>query len=82
MAKSRKPASKPATTLDQIRSLLTSAEQKVVHSSMGAAIAKATKEQVEAAMSRARSLRDKWRDLHENQTRSTKRSSKAGCNRS
>lgn len=78
MAKSRKPASKPATTLDQIRSLLTSAEQKVVHSSMGAAITKATKEQVEAAMSRARSLRDKWRDLHENQTRSTKRSSKAG----
>ena len=78
MAKSRKPASKPATTLDQIRSLLTSAEQKVVHSSMGTAIAKATKEQVEAARSRARILRDKWRDLHENQTRSTKRSSKAG----
>ena len=78
MAKSRKPASKPATTLDQIRSLLTSAEQKVVHSSMGAAIAKATKDQVEAARSRARILRDKWRDLHENQTRSTKRSSKAG----
>lgn len=78
MAKSRKPASKPATTLDQIRSLLTSAEQKVVHSSMGAAIAKASKEQVEAAMSRARSLRDKWRDLHADQTRSTKRSSKAG----
>lgn len=78
MAKSRKPASKPATTLDQIRSLLTSAEQKLVHSSMGAAIAKATKEQVEAARSRARILRDKWRDLHENQTRSTKRSSKAG----
>jgi hypothetical protein len=45
---------------------------------MGAAIAKASKEQVEAAMARARSLRDKWRDLHGDQTRSTKRSAKAG----
>lgn len=78
MAKSRKPAPKPVTTLDQVRSLLTTAEQKVLHSSMGVAIAKATKEQVEAAMGRARILRDKWRDLHAAQSRSTKRSSKAG----
>jgi hypothetical protein len=78
MAKSRSSAAKPVTTLDQVRSLLTSAEQKVLHSSMGAAIAKASKEQVEAAMARARSLRDKWRDLHADQTRSTKRSAKAG----
>jgi hypothetical protein len=78
MAKSRKSAAKPVTTLDQVRSLLTSAEQKVLHSSMGAAIAKASKEQVEAAMARARSIRDKWRDLHADQTRSTKRSAKAG----
>lgn len=78
MAKSRTSAAKPATTLDQVRSLLTSAEQKILHSSMGAAIAKASKEQVEAAMARARVLRDKWRDLHESQTRSTKRSTKAG----
>lgn len=78
MAKSRTSAAKPVTTLDQVRSLLTSAEQKVLHSSMGAAIAKASKEQVEAAIARARSLRDKWRDLHADQTRSTKRSVKAG----
>jgi len=78
MAKSRKSAATPATTLDQVRSLLTTAEQRVLHSSMGAAIAKASREQVEAAMARARVLRDKWRDLHEAQTRSTKRSAKAG----
>lgn len=78
MAKSRKPAAKPVTALDQVRSLLTTAEQKVLHSSMGTAIAKATKEQVEAAMGRARALRDKWRDLHAAQSRSTKRSAKAG----
>jgi len=74
MAKSRPTAS----PLDQVRSLLTSAERKVLQSCMGAAIAKATKEQVEAAMKRARGLRDKWRDLQAAQTRSTKRSSRAG----
>jgi hypothetical protein len=74
MAKSRTPES----ALDQVRSLLTAAEQKVLQSSMGATIAKATREQVEAAMKRARDLRDKWRDLHAAQTRSTKRSTKAG----
>ncbi|MFM1997454.1 MAG: hypothetical protein RLZZ111_1841 [Planctomycetota bacterium] len=71
------------TALEQVRSLLTAAEQKVLSSSMGAAIAKSSREQVQAAMSRARALRDKWRDLHADQTRSTKRSPKtaAGANR-
>jgi hypothetical protein len=69
MAKSRPQP----TALEQVRSLLTAAEQKVLSSSMGAAIAKASKEQVHAAMSRARALRDKWRDLHADQTRGTKR---------
>jgi hypothetical protein len=63
-----------ASALDQVRSLLTAAEEKVLHSTMGAAIAKATREQVEATMTRARAFRDKWRDLHAEQTRSTKRS--------
>jgi len=79
MAKSRRQP----TALEQVRSLLTAAEQKVLSSSMGAAIAKASREQVQAAMSRARTLRDKWRDLHADQTRGTKRSPKAaaGANR-
>jgi len=74
-----------ASALDQVRSLLTAAEEKVLHSTMGAAIAKATREQVEATMARARAFRDKWRDLHADQTRSTKRSpaaSKAANQRS
>lgn len=74
MAKTRTAPS----ALDQVRALLTSAEQKVLASSMGATIAKATREQVEAAMKRARGLRDKWRDLHATQARSTKRTPKAG----
>lgn len=79
MAKSRRQP----TAIEQVRSLLTAAEQKVLSSSMGAAIAKASREQVQAAMSRARTLRDKWRDLHADQTRGTKRSPKAaaGANR-
>ena len=74
MAKARPPAS----PLSQIRSLLTAAEQRVLQSSMGATIAKASREQVEAAMKHARVIRDKWRDLLASQARSTKRSSKAG----
>jgi len=74
MAKTRTAPS----ALDQVRALLTAAEQKVLASSMGATIAKATREQVEAAMKRARGLRDKWRDLHATQARSTKRTPKAG----
>lgn len=72
-----KPRPAPSA-LDQVRALLTAAEQKVLASSMGATIAKATREQVEAAMKRARGLRDKWRDLHSTQARSTKRTPKAG----
>jgi hypothetical protein len=63
-----------ASALDQVRSLLTAAEEKVLQSTMGAAIAKATREQLEATRARARAFRDKWRDLHSEQTRSTKRS--------
>jgi hypothetical protein len=74
MAKSRTAPS----ALDQVRTLLTAAENKVLASSMGATIAKATREQVDAAMKRARVLRDKWRDLHASQARSTKRTPKAG----
>jgi cytochrome c556 len=72
-----KPRTAPSA-LDQVRTLLTAAENKVLASSMGATIAKATREQVDAAMKRARVLRDKWRDLHASQARSTKRTPKAG----
>ncbi|MFM8735472.1 MAG: hypothetical protein ACKOC8_09790 [Pirellulales bacterium] len=63
-----------ASSVAQIRSLLTAAENKVLQSSVGAALAKATKEQLAAAMVRARGLRDKWRDLLASQSRQTKRS--------
>lgn len=75
MAKSSRSSSRSVPVLDQVRELLTDAERRVLESSIGAAIAKASREQVQAAMTRARTLRDKWRDLAAQQTRSSKRSS-------
>lgn len=74
MAKARSGS----TTLGQVQALLTSAEKKVLQSSTASAIATATRDQLESVMRRARSLRDKWRDLHAAQTRSTKRSAASG----
>jgi hypothetical protein len=64
--------------LKTIREMLTAAERKVFDSSLGKQIAAASREQIQAAIGQARSLRDKWRDLYAEQTRGTKRSAKAG----
>jgi len=64
--------------LKTIRAMLTAAERKVFDSSLGKQIAAASREQIQAAIGQARSLRDKWRDLYAEQTRGTKRSAKAG----
>jgi hypothetical protein len=64
--------------LKTIRAMLTAAERKVFDSSLGKQIAAAGREQLQAAIGHARSLRDKWRDLYAAQTRTTKRSAKAG----
>lgn len=64
--------------LKTIRAMLTAAERKVFDSSLGKQIAAASREQIQAAIGQARSLRDKWRDLYAEQTRGTKRTAKAG----
>lgn len=64
--------------LKTIRSLLTAAERKVFDSSTGKALAAAGRDQLQAAVGQARTLRDKWRDLYAQQTRTTKRTAKAG----
>lgn len=71
-------ASPNTLDLKTIRAMLTAAERKVFDSSIGKEIAAAGREQLQAAIGHARTLRDKWRDLYAQQTRSTKRSSKAG----
>ena len=57
--------------------LLTKAEKMFLDSSIGQSLAKATHVQVQAAAKQARVLRKKWRDLHESQMRSTKRTAGA-----
>jgi len=64
--------------LKTIRAMLTAAERRVFDSSLGKQIATASREQIQAAIGQARSLRDKWRDLYAEQTRGTKRTAKAG----
>ena len=71
-------ASSETFDLKTIRAMLTTAERKVFDSSIGKEIATAGRAQLQAAIGHARTLRDKWRDLYAQQTRSTKRTSKAG----
>lgn len=78
MAKSTKPAEiVPAHVIDKARTLLTGAEKKFFDSSFGAALAKHTHAQVQAAVKQARILRNKWRDLYASQSRTAKRSGRA-----
>lgn len=82
MAKSTKPVGVvaeivPAHVVDSARKLLSRAERQFFNSSFGAALAKHTQAQVQAAMKQARILRNKWRDLHQAQSRSAKKSGRA-----
>jgi len=67
----------PAQVVEKARALLTAAEKKFFDSSFGASLAKHTHAQVQAAVKQARILRNKWRDLHQSQSRSAKRSGRA-----
>jgi len=61
----------------KILALLTKAEKMFLDSSIGQSLAKATHVQVQTAAKQARVLRNKWRDLHESQMRSAKRTAGA-----
>lgn len=63
--------------LDKAKSLLTKAEKQFFDSSFGAALAKHTQAQVQAAVKQARILRNKWRDLSQSQARTVKRAGRA-----
>ncbi len=82
MAKKTKPAATaemihlPADVIKRAKDLLTGAEKKFFDSSFGASLAKATQAQVQSAIKQARILRNKWRDLYQEQTRSAKRGGK------
>lgn len=58
---------------DSVRSLLTSAERKLLESSVGSSMEQATEKMLKTAVRRARELRDKWLDKFARQNRTTKR---------
>lgn len=67
----------PADVVKRAKDLLTGAEKKFFDSSFGTSLAKATQSQVQSAIKQTRILRNKWRDLYQEQTRSSKRGGKA-----
>ena len=85
MAKKTKPAATaemihlPADVIERAKDLLTGAEKKFFDSSFGSSLAKSTQAQVQSAIKQARILRNKWRDLYQEQTRSSKRGGKAAA---
>ncbi len=85
MAKKTKPAATaemihlPADVIERAKDLLTGAEKKFFDSSFGASLAKSTQAQVQSAIKQARILRNKWRDLYQEQTRSSKRGGKSAA---
>ncbi|MFM7137604.1 MAG: hypothetical protein ACKO1M_11130 [Planctomycetota bacterium] len=62
MAKSSRRSGSPSATW------LTAAEQRVLDSTVGSALATATRNQLQNAIKQARGLRDKWRDLFNRQS--------------
>jgi hypothetical protein len=68
-----KKSTVPASPFAHMLELFTAAERKLLDSSIGAALAKATHAQVDDAARKARVLRDKWRDLSAAHGRKTKR---------
>jgi hypothetical protein len=64
--------------LDRVRELFTSAERAVLEATAGSTLLAASRKQLDKTLAQARTLRDKWRDLHAGQTRTTKRSAAAG----
>jgi hypothetical protein len=72
-APGRGASGQPASMSESVRSLLTTAERKLLESSVGSSMEKATEKMLKTAVRRARELRDKWLDKFARQNRTTKR---------
>lgn len=75
----RKTPSTPlAKAGDQVASLLTAAERKLLDGTVGRTLVEASQKQLHSTMVKARRLRDKWRDLFNRQMKSSKRTARRG----
>lgn len=68
----------PAKSASQAESWLTAAERKLLDGTLGRSLAEASQKQLQATMAKARTLRDKWRDLFNRQMKSSKRTVRRG----
>ncbi len=83
MAKSSRSSARSSTaapkqTAAQAESWLTAAERKLLDGTLGRSLAEASQKQLQATMSKARTLRDKWRDLFNRQMKSSKQTARRG----
>ena len=78
MAKSSKKSVARSKSVSEVEGWLTAAERKLLDGTLGRSLAQATHKQLQVTMARARTLRDKWRDLFARQMKSAKRSSSRG----
>jgi hypothetical protein len=83
MAKSSRSSARSSTaapkqTAPQAESWLTAAERKLLDGTLGRSLAEASQKQLQATMAKARTLRDKWRDLFNRQMKSSKRTARRG----
>lgn len=77
MAKSSRGSVSSGVSSNQLRSLCTPAERKLLEMSEATKLSKASHAEVQAWLGRARETRDKWRGLVGKQTRVVKRAPKA-----
>jgi len=77
---SQRRSSKPAaaTVAGRVTSWLTAAERSLLDGTVGRSLAEASQKRLQALLARSRTLRDKWRDLFNRQTKSTKRTTRRG----
>lgn len=82
MPKSTRPAQRLGApsprTPARAESWLTAAERKLLDGTLGRSLAAATSKQLQATMAKARTLRDKWRDLFNRQMKASKRGGRGG----
>ena len=75
---SQRPSAPAPRSPARAESWLTAAERTLLDGTLGRSLAEATQKQLQATMARARTLRDKWRDLFNRQMKASKRIGRAG----
>jgi hypothetical protein len=74
----RSRTTSPAKPASRAEAWLTAAERKLLDGTLGRSLAEASQKQLQATVTKVRTLRDKWRDLFNRQMTSAKRTARRG----